>query len=219
MITKYVKAYADDALMRGESETTFKGNAMSYIYHYCDTNAFQSIVERDVLWLSSVYFMNDTAEMLFFREKIVRPLMAAMQRNSGLSNYDHSFKTALEKLTCYSLCFSEDGDSLYHWQAYGGKGKGLSIGFDSDVLCKRQVEFELDKVNFTSSSIARVELAKVLYKSEDDILNYINAKFNEDTMIALAPGSERGKDTFTQVMSIACKVIKKLILVWRESTD
>ncbi|OFA02441.1 DUF2971 domain-containing protein [Duganella sp. HH101] len=190
---------------------------MPTIYHYCDTNAFLSIVERDILWLSSVFSMNDLGEMSFFGEKVLPAILKSIDNNPDIhSNRELTdqravIKNAMENVDCYSLCFSENDDDLYQWQAYGCRGKGISIGFDSYSLCDNHVDFNFKtrsiNVPRNTNSIPDVELARVNYVKAEQVAEY--ADMLRSAMWAITPtGEEQGSDPLTRFMLTACKLIK-----------
>lgn len=108
---------------------------MALIYHYCDVNAFMSIIQNDLLWLSSLYSMNDTAEVEYVREAAVPAIENIIIQHSTDPSVLSTFRANLNSLNYYAACFSTESDDLYQWQAYGQRGKGFAIGFDSDLLC------------------------------------------------------------------------------------
>lgn len=111
---------------------------MALIYHYCDTNAFMSIIQNDALWLSSLYSMNDSAEIEYVR-KVAKPVIGkVISDNISDQMYLALFNINIDALNYYAACFSTESDDLYQWQAYGQRGKGFAIGFDSELLCEHK---------------------------------------------------------------------------------
>lgn len=103
------------------------------LYHYCPTERFLSIVERQELRLSSLSLSNDTLE-----GRIVESVMATIAARDGLPGY------VWERLKIYlqfdqwidglGFCLSEDGDALSQWRGYAKDGGGFAIGFSRDYL-------------------------------------------------------------------------------------
>lgn len=107
---------------------------MSIIYHYCDANAFLSIIHNKKLWLSATNNMNDYKEIDYFLDKAWNKINAAFPEE-----YDFKLRTfwderKLNLRTPYVCSFSKKGDVLSQWRAYANDGKGFAIGFDRDLF-------------------------------------------------------------------------------------
>lgn len=184
---------------------------MPLIYHYCDTNAFLSIIQSDTLRLSSVFSMNDSGEMSFFRNAVLPTVIKAVSSNPNLMNEKDLIHSVIADADCYSACFSEDGDDLYQWQAYGGKGKGISLGFEPSELCQHRLHFNFDSMSVvvkrTKDSSAKVELAKVTYLRPDEVDDF--ARKFKDTMLTFNPNDGlKGVNSFNRFLIAACKTVK-----------
>jgi len=121
------------------------------LYHYCSTQAFLSIIQNRSIWLSDADKTNDKMELRFIFKEIKKVIDVAI--NSYSSQYDDeilcyvketSFKI-IENLfnktapivsngKFFLTCFSEDGDLLSQWRAYANNGKGIAIGFNSNLF-------------------------------------------------------------------------------------
>lgn len=67
-------------------------------------------------------------------------------------------------MTTYTTCFSENGDLLSQWRGYANDAKGISIGFNKDIL----QTFDTGGYNY--------HFKKVIYKSQDQLFyikNYL----------------------------------------------
>ena len=101
------------------------------VHHYCPIEAFDSITRNRILWFSSALYMNDPSEL----ELVIKQLKG-IQRQKGLVK---ELAPAIEVLNADRLnalicSFSENGDILGQWRAYGADGKGYSIGFDAQAI-------------------------------------------------------------------------------------
>lgn len=99
------------------------------IYHYCDANAFQSIIKTKQVWLTDITKQNDTSEyysgfdiiMDVLEEKGLLDLQDLQDITTYRSNDEHHVLIG---------CFSKEGDSGTQWRLYADDSQGLSIGFD-----------------------------------------------------------------------------------------
>jgi hypothetical protein len=97
------------------------------IYHYTDATGLIGMVENRSVWATSHLHLNDTMEHEFACKVLEEEL-----RESNLSPKQQGiFRLILESFRepFYIASFSEDGNLLSQWRAYGGRGVGYSIGF------------------------------------------------------------------------------------------
>lgn len=99
------------------------------MFHYCDGDVFQKIIDGRCVWASDYRGMNDAAERELGLE-LLKELRGdpeqALQREL-ISNVIHDLEADKHHMAAAS-CFSEDEDSLSQWWAYGGDGTGFAIG-------------------------------------------------------------------------------------------
>lgn len=103
------------------------------IYHYCNTQTFQSIINTKQVWLTDITKLNDTSEYKSGFDIIIDIL-----HSKGLSDRPY-FQ---EIIACKSKedfqiligCFSKEADSGSQWRLYADDSQGLSIGFDEDEI-------------------------------------------------------------------------------------
>ena len=128
------------------------------LYHYCDGEGFKGILDSNCMWLSHISGMNDYAEGYWFIDffnkyantKQGKPSIQSSVFADTFGNYDP-----------FITCFTEDGDSLAQWWAYGDDGCGYAIGFNprcfpcqvskpipttnaEEFHCLHQVEYDLE---------------------------------------------------------------------------
>ncbi len=121
------------------------------IYHYCSLETLNAILKHKTLRLTNILNSNDSAEIAW----ITRYLDAAFTKY--YNNSSEHFRTYISPITFegfvrlfideffndrysmyrfYVTCFSDGGDVLSQWRGYADDGKGVSIGFDADMLKK-----------------------------------------------------------------------------------
>ncbi|MHB0959282.1 MAG: DUF2971 domain-containing protein [Pirellulaceae bacterium] len=106
------------------------------IYHYCSVDAFVEIVTNKTLWLTNLFFLNDSEEHFWFRNRARRFIEKQMQEHPNEFGYEY-LETILRqgwRHEIYCACFSEQPDLLSQWRAYGDDGKGCAIGFATEHL-------------------------------------------------------------------------------------
>ncbi|SKB45691.1 Protein of unknown function [Lachnospiraceae bacterium] len=121
------------------------------IYHYCSLETLNAILKHKTLRLTNILNSNDSAEIAW----ITRYLDAAFAKcyreaSDQLRKYispitlegfvrlftDEFFNDRYSVYRFYVTCFSDGGDVLSQWRGYADDGKGVSIGFDADMLKK-----------------------------------------------------------------------------------
>src|SRR4051812_1721719 len=102
-----------------------------FLYHYTDQNGLLGIVKHKKIWATHHQYLNDTQEYLhakgLVRDEIEGRLKAANADSRPLletlcSTLDGKGN---EDVNLYVASFSEDGDSLAQWRAYGGPTAGF----------------------------------------------------------------------------------------------
>ncbi|API50575.1 hypothetical protein BMW22_02045 [Rhizobium leguminosarum] len=106
------------------------------VSHYCDLEAFRSIVTRGLLWASNINFLNDKQEMqhgLKIARDVMQELLRA-QPNMTDTQVKRSMWTVSDVPDVYVCCFCENPDLLSQWRGYGAGKQIVSIQFDTGDL-------------------------------------------------------------------------------------
>jgi hypothetical protein len=88
------------------------------------------------MWLTNVFFLNDSEEHFWLRNKARKFISAQLQQypnDDGYQWLDMILRNEWRH-EIYCACFSERTDLLSQWRAYGDDGKGVAIGFSTDHL-------------------------------------------------------------------------------------
>lgn len=120
-------AYNDDL--------NYKHDSVETVYHYTDLNALISIIEKQTLWATNLYFLNDRNEFKHGISLIFEILEQV--NNKNLEAYIREIQNEIDfikRSDRYITCFSKNGDLLSQWRAYASDGKGVSIGFNGRNL-------------------------------------------------------------------------------------
>lgn len=112
-----------------------------FLFHYTTTEGLKGIIEKNELWATSAYFLNDSTEIIYGCQILKEALEEWIARNQcpeeslslGLARQlkeafgEHLLNMKLVK-PIFLCCFCEDDNVLSQWRAYG-KSVGYSLGF------------------------------------------------------------------------------------------
>lgn len=120
-------------------------------YHYCSLETFKSIIENQCFWLCDVQKSNDSAELIYFYDRMIKTLDKMIDPSEHVTpQYDkdvlQQMKNALQNTKfqttpVYSCSFSTNGDLLSQWRGYADDGFGVAIGVDFSVFSKLIIPF------------------------------------------------------------------------------
>lgn len=109
------------------------------LYHYTTQTGLLGIIKDEEIWATHTQYLNDQREYLYAVEMVKDEIDIAMDK---AANRQH--KTILkdmaddlegvEKVNVCVCSFSEDGDSLPQWRAYGAAASGFAIGLSGETL-------------------------------------------------------------------------------------
>lgn len=125
-------------------------NEQKIIWHYTNFRAFCSILEEGHLWLCNTKGMNDKNEMLAFIYQVEELLKV---RHPRFSKQIHEFfKKEISRhqhKSIYGSSFSYLVNDAAQWERYGYSGKGVSLGFNLDLLLKISSPFMIENVSYS----------------------------------------------------------------------
>src|ERR1700678_3239878 len=105
------------------------------LYHYTTQRGFLGIVSSGSMWASSIQHLNDASEFLY-ASKLAEQAFNETTHAKGKGKDIWSPVSSLQyQWDVFVVSFSEDGNELSQWRAYGHSG-GFSIGFDVAALKK-----------------------------------------------------------------------------------
>jgi len=112
-----------------------KRNPPGPLYHYTTQSGLQGIIENKCIWATHTQYLNDQSEYTH-AVKIILEVINDCIADSTFEPIHASLvdiKEGLHDIEFDNVCvcsFSENGDSLSQWRAYGGPTSGYSIGLD-----------------------------------------------------------------------------------------
>lgn len=112
-----------------------------FLYHYTTTNGLKGIIEKNEIWATSAYFLNDSTEIIYGCRVLKQAVDDWMARNPRVEDslslrmgrqLKQVFGEHLLNMTqvrpIFLCCLCEDDNVLSQWTTYGRSG-GYSIGF------------------------------------------------------------------------------------------
>jgi Protein of unknown function (DUF2971) len=112
------------------------------LYHYTTQSGLIGIIKSRTLWATHHQYLNDQREFLHAMD-IAREVVDDLSKNIDATGVEllkeplircvRALELPSESINVCVVSFSEDGDSLSQWRAYGGPS-GFAIGFDPAKL-------------------------------------------------------------------------------------
>lgn len=103
------------------------------LYHYCNLQAFMSIIKTKQLWLTDPRSMNDSTECWWYMT-VLKDVLSELYKKENIDvarlNEIHQMAYANGSFRKFLTSFSEEENSLSQWRGYADDGRGFAIGFD-----------------------------------------------------------------------------------------
>jgi hypothetical protein len=149
-----------DKLFKKISAKIFSGTSLpDILYHYTNTQGFFGITESDELWLSHVAYMNDYSELSYginLIKRVIHSMKEELEKRNIYKwvNFSNESVSSLFESTFqpYIICFSEKGNLLSQWRAYGECG--FSLGFKANFL--KSLRLVNQSIKYTQLALRRV---------------------------------------------------------------
>ncbi len=141
------------------------------IYHYCSRTAFLGIVKSKSLWATDLLKMNDPHEVSQGKA-IIEELFTEYFPDSKLIENRSLFDNSNDLFLSASL--SRNGDLLSQWRSYAADGSGFSIGVDTKVLLRTNLNPYKSGIPLDVNGLGGVpefSISEVLYNQEKFIEN------------------------------------------------
>lgn len=122
------------------------------VYHYCSMDVFMKIISGKSIRLSDITKSNDSMEILWITKHIRDVFAEAFQKECGktkffregcqesefmdlVEQYSNEFFKQDKRVHSYLVCcFSKKGDLLSQWRGYADDAKGVSVGFEDEII-------------------------------------------------------------------------------------
>lgn len=119
------------------STPTDRDELPNFLHHYTSGHGLLGILNSGEMHCTNVHYMNDSSEMDYGRELVLRVLEERKENLSGATlRAVNRLPRMLEQpdFQYFITCFCEKSDLLSQWRAYGAQAAGYSIGFAVDDL-------------------------------------------------------------------------------------
>lgn len=138
------------------------------LFHYCNVEAFFSIIKDSKIWLSDVGKSNDYQECILCRNLVNEGIESILSENEeDLQAWRQGYswgKYTSHSMGTFCTCFSESRDQLSQWRGYANDGRGIAIGFNKELLLR-----------LNSISEHHTKFGKVIYYNHEKQRQYINS--------------------------------------------
>jgi len=120
------------------SRRLFEEDPPAELFHYSDFDGVQGILASRCLWLSKVSTLNDTSEVKLAIDRLkAHASDVARSLDADTARFVEHAAAQLDSVRRTNICvagFSEDADQLNQWRSYANDGRGIALGFASEVL-------------------------------------------------------------------------------------
>lgn len=117
------------------------------LYHYTSMKGLLGIIQERSIWATNILYLNDSSEYKHARDLIVKEINEQKAAIRDTADIKRKVLDSLDQMLnpergdynhdhLYVCSFSASCDQLSQWRGYCPEGKGYSIGFWTDVLCK-----------------------------------------------------------------------------------
>lgn len=152
------------------------------VYHYCSIDVFKKIILGKSIRLSDITKSNDSMEIMWITKYIKEIFEEEFQKEIKQTKYfkasysEDIFKELVERYfkdffdepymmySYFVCCFSEKGDLLSQWRGYADDGKGVAIGFDTDLLAEFGQPEENDYISTPIFNFNKIEYLERIQK-------------------------------------------------------
>jgi hypothetical protein len=107
------------------------------LYHYTTNDGLLGIIGNKEIWATKIKYLNDRKELLEAIDNVSMCLMSLEIKYKLTKDFIEKVMRIIKSFQDQNICivsFSEYGDLLSQWRAYGGNDAGYSIGFNSTAL-------------------------------------------------------------------------------------
>ena len=114
-------------------------NPPDQIFHYTTQRGLLGICKSKSIWTTKVLCLNDSSEYILalsLAREILTQLEKTEKYRSENINLIMEALDVIRRLNIFVSSFTENGDLLSQWRAYGNTSGGYSVGFDGKKLAE-----------------------------------------------------------------------------------
>jgi hypothetical protein len=193
-------------LIRVSPDLRGHGGPPPILYHYTGAAGALGIISKGEMWATDAAYLNDPTETQYGRE-LIRNCWEEFKKNARLGDQElRFFQTFIDVLdtewhtliSTYLACFSEYGNVLSQWRAYGQPGTGYSLGFDSAKLVGNATGFSLLKVEY-EPAVQRETIGEFFRYCTEDLI--ATGDLSDDLASAFYGVMEDTTSSFIEVLT------------------
>ncbi|MGB3752205.1 MAG: DUF2971 domain-containing protein [Arcobacteraceae bacterium] len=124
------------------------------LYHYTNIHACYSILQKKSIWMTDCRFLNDTKELTESIKLFIRPFN---EEEKKILNNTFIYNSFNRSYCIFSL--SKEYNVLSQWRAYANDARGVTLGFNKNVL---------GKLGFS--------LVNCIYEEHEEVINSMRKK-------------------------------------------
>jgi hypothetical protein len=169
------------------------------LYHYTTQAGFIGILESDSIWATKIHYLNDSSEYELALA-IGRDVLSGLLKSEPNEQRQEKITCLLENLDTIesmNICvcsFSEHGDLLSQWRAYGGNAGSYALGFHTAHILEQAKEqhFTLVKCVYDEQQ-QRALVERLVEESLQQDFNVFHSHIDPKdpwTIIALLTGGD-----------------------------
>lgn len=175
--------------LRRKHVDSHKNDVPKTLFHYTDVRGLEGILRNRTFWATDYRYLNDKEEIAYGDSLICKHMKdflvrADVETQNQLKpifrevlGEDYGSPSILRSWAThiFTISFSEYGNDLHQWRAYGKNAHGYSIGIDTgQVIGKPQGE---DRLEFLKLVYDPAKQAKVIDSAIVDAVDLINYGF------------------------------------------
>ncbi len=147
----------DSLTIREIANQLYAENPTDVLYHYTSLDAINGIIESKSLWATDIRYFNDAAEMRHTAEWLQFEIAQRMEKKAIFGNLlgqfrEWIFHRLISGHMLFVVSFTTNGNLLSQWRGYCPHGRGISLGFNPNHICKfaKQQSFQITRCIYNS---------------------------------------------------------------------
>jgi hypothetical protein len=123
------------------------------LYHYTDVRGLEGILKNEEIWFTDYRYLNDPKELMH-GIALAKTMLAGRTKSGGFHGFLFGWIDDLltkrnfgRALVFFIASFSRSRDDLNQWRFYAEDGRGVAIGFSSDLFAPNETMNEDPRKN------------------------------------------------------------------------
>ncbi|CAG9209001.1 DUF2971 domain-containing protein [Burkholderia vietnamiensis] len=157
------------------------------LYHYSTQEGLLGIVQKEQIWATHTQHLNDRREYVHALDLVRNEIRSKRKQVSdeeiirALDEMCDAVEPDVQSINVCVASFTEQGDSLSQWRAYGGSNGGFAIGFYGEFLKTKAKDESAFLVPCIYDPARQQEVVtKFVNAVLDEVMAYRNIKESDD---------------------------------------